>query len=117
MTTENKSPLQTFFTQLDVDTRRDLVTALARDPGNGIRALLSEAEAAGLHVSSDEALHFIDTELTDELGAIALDDSALDAVVGGITRIKERRRSVKGDRDVYLIGDSNVYLIGDSNVY
>ena len=117
MTTENKSPLQTFFAQLDVDTRRDLVTALAGDPGNGIRALISEAEAAGLHVSSDEALHFIDTELTDELGAIALDDSALDAVVGGIARIKGRRKSTKDSRDAYLTGDSNVHLTSDSNVY
>ena len=106
MTTESKSPLQAFFVQLDVDTRRKLVTALAEDPGNGIRALIGEAEAAGLHVSSDETLRFIDTELADELGAIALDDSALDTVVGGIQRIRGRRPS--------LIGDSNVYLIGDS---
>ena len=117
MATEEKSPLVTFFAQLSADIQRELVTALAEDLEAGIRTLISKAEAAGLHVSSDEALRFIDTELTDKLGAIALDGSALDAVVGGITRIKERRRSVKGDRDVYLIGDSNVYLTGDSNVY
>ena len=82
MTTETKSQVQIFFAQLDTATRKDLVTALAEDPKTGIRALISKAEAVGLHVSSDEALRFIDTELTDELGAIALDDSALDAVVG-----------------------------------
>ena len=117
MTTESKSPLQTFFSQLDVDTRRELVTALAEGPEVGIRGLISKAEAAGLNVSSDEALRFIDTELADELGAIALDDSALDAVVGGIQRIRGGRPSVKGDRKASLTGDSNVHLTGDSPVY
>ncbi len=113
MANEITPTLSSFFTALDDDTRDAVLTTAAADPNEGLRTLMSHAEAAGLSVSSDEAIAFL-----SELDSDELDMNALASVVGGA--------KLSGDSLVYakrgakLIGDSNVYankLTGDSPVY